>query len=410
MDNIDHNTSSSTSSKSFHGTAVSITQHPENDVSYEKLFTPNITKAVPQTLQELPAFYTIVPRIRQEIKEPVPHAPLGLEKFKASSMALLVEEEKKWLDHISSTLGNSHMRSWSAFQAEVSKDQILIPPPSITGILPLFHHSTTDPSMVLHAMRTIKSSIEHLNPGQTPVVTGDQPVFQVLKQLQWKYSDELGEDNFFVMFGGLHLEKQSLIVIANLLKDSGWLEVMNSAGIFGANGAAAILHVAHIKKARRAHELCLACLHILRVKAFSEQSEFSDISEWHCHKLKVSPQYKYWSLVMQLQENVLGLIRSFRTRNWKLYVKCIKKIVIWFFVFNHPNYARWVSIHIRDIEMLETTQSLQDVAQEFAKGKFCAVKGKRNFSAIALDHNHEQINALIKGNEVPLGHLIMPQH
>ena len=94
---------------------------------------------------------------------------------------------------------------------------------------------------------------------------------------------------------------------------------------------------------------------------------FSKILSWatvntsilHCHKINVSPQYKYWYLVMQLQENVLGLIRSFRTRNWKLYVKCIKKIVICFFMFNHPNYARWVSIHIRDIEMLETIQSLQ---------------------------------------------------
>ena len=108
-------------------------------------------------------FTLIVPRIIQEIREPVPHAPLGLEKFKASSMALLVEEENKWLDHVSLTLRNLHMRSWSAFQAEITKNQILIPPSSITGLLPLFHHSTTDPSMVLHAMQTINSSIEHLN-------------------------------------------------------------------------------------------------------------------------------------------------------------------------------------------------------------------------------------------------------
>ena len=71
------------------------------------------------------------------------------------------------------------------------------------------------------------------------------------------------------------------------------------------------------------------------------------------------------------------------------------------FALDHPNYARWLPVHIRDMVVLE--QRNPDVAHQFAQGKFVVHKTQRSFSAIALDHAHEQNNKLIKGNGGAVG-------
>ena len=59
-------------------------------------------------------------------------------------------------------------------------------------------------------MDVVKNAVEHVNPAQTPVVTLDQPLFALAKQIQWKWPEKYGEDNMVVMFGGLHIEMAAL--------------------------------------------------------------------------------------------------------------------------------------------------------------------------------------------------------
>ena len=103
----------------------------------------------------------------------------------------------------------------------------------------------------------------------------------------------------------------------------------------------------------------------------------------------------YWKLVQELEAIVLTFIKSIRTRNWKMYVKSLKILCSWFFALNHHLYARWASVHIRDIETLEESGS--DLIEEFVQGNFVVTKSRNRFSAIALDQNHEQCNATLKG-------------
>ena len=65
-------------------------------------------------------------------------------------------------------------------------------------------------AMIKHSFSVIKSAVDHLNPGQTPVITFDQPLYALAKQVQWKWPDEYGEDKYVVMFGGLHIEMAAL--------------------------------------------------------------------------------------------------------------------------------------------------------------------------------------------------------
>ena len=60
--------------------------------------------------------------------------------------------------------------------------------------------------MVKHAMNVGKSVTEFLNPGQTPVIGMDQPMYAIGKQIQWKWNESLGEGKYVLMLGALHVE------------------------------------------------------------------------------------------------------------------------------------------------------------------------------------------------------------
>ena len=61
-----------------------------------------------------------------------------------------------------------------------------------------------------------------------------------------------------------------------------------------------------------------------------------------------------------------------------------------FFAFDHYNYSRWASIHLRDMK------SLPDGAKETFCQNWVLQKTTNRFSAIPLDQEHEQGNAKVK--------------
>ena len=83
-------------------------------------------------------------------------------------------------------------------------------------LLPLVNESINSPAMVSHCMRVIRKLIQHLNPTQIPVITDDQPVYSLMKELQWQFPNEFGEEHFFVGLGGLHIEMDMPSLIHNL--------------------------------------------------------------------------------------------------------------------------------------------------------------------------------------------------
>jgi len=64
--------------------------------------------------------------------------------------------------------------SWGAFH---SRDLSSSPSASaISALLPLFPDQAKSIAMIRHAMDIIKLSVNHLNPGQVPVIALDQPL------------------------------------------------------------------------------------------------------------------------------------------------------------------------------------------------------------------------------------------
>ena len=99
-----------------------------------------------------------------------------------------LSDEDRWLEHVKDVLDNNSQHqiqnvciSWAAFHASRTAAVTNIPP-DISCLLPLFQEEAKSVAMILHAMNTVKSSVEFLNPGQTPVITCDQPLYAIAKK------------------------------------------------------------------------------------------------------------------------------------------------------------------------------------------------------------------------------------
>ena len=88
-------------------------------------------------------------------------------------------------------------------------------------------------------------------------------------------------------------------------------------------------------------------------------------------------------------------MRSIREGNFKLYIEIMRKLLKWYFIFDHYNYARWLTIHWFDLSNLHI--QFPDVFEYFSKGYFSFQKSNREFSRMGLDQLHEQNNSIIKG-------------
>ena len=109
--------------------------------------------------------------------------------------------------------------------------------------------------MIRHSMDIVKAAVQHLNPGQTPVLAADQPLYALAKKIQWTWPATHGEDHFVIMFGGLHIEMATLKLLGDWLEDSGWTNALVQAEIASSGTANSFIHASHVTKTRHAHQV-----------------------------------------------------------------------------------------------------------------------------------------------------------
>ena len=76
---------------------------------------------------------------------------------------------------------------------------------------------------------------------------------------------------------------------------------------------------------------------------------------WRSDMENVNPQFSFRSIALKMEMNYLMFLRSIRSSNFGLYVSSIGKFWPWIFVLNHVHYARWLTIHQYDMEILNET-------------------------------------------------------
>ena len=219
----------------------------------------------------------------------------------------------------------------------------------------------------------------------------DAPLFALAKYIQWRWPKTHGEDKFVVMFGGLHVGMAWWNTLGNYLHGSGWTSALVQVGICTL-GKAESLHCNHLTHTRLAHQTSALCLAKLQKEAFiSTNGSRSDeaMELWKQQMVSKSPTFQYWNTILSLELLGLTFVRSQRETDFGLYVESLKEMTPMFFALDHQNYARWIPVHIHDMENL-----LAAIQEEFwDSGHWVISKTHKKFSAIPIDQAHEQNNS-----------------
>ncbi|KAJ8379036.1 hypothetical protein AAFF_G00232050 [Aldrovandia affinis] len=272
MDNIDHNPTATTATTSFHGTSVSVFQHPTKEDKGEECGQLKFGEKKVKTVPELPDSFTNVRPAFFTKKKPSPPQS-GVTHPDTSLLRPQLAMEYEWLEKVTVTDGPVDV-TWSAHHASQKRGKPF--EVSITSLLPLLRDQAHSVATVKHVMDKIKEIVAFLNPGQVPVIAADQPIYAVAKQVQWHWPEIYGEDKFVIMFGGLHIEMAALKSIGTLLQDSGWTGALVEAGIASPGTADSFLTVSSITRTRQMHQITGCSLYKLLKAAHMDYSKETD--------------------------------------------------------------------------------------------------------------------------------------
>ena len=354
FDNLDHNPSSTTSHDSLHGTAISIIQHPTSN-NHGADREQNVIDGSPQQERKVPFLLTEFGNVKPVVMadEDVFAPPIvGTIKMDYDDKEFYTKETEKWVENAS---------------VLCEKDSITAdeqPPtqfePAITSLMPMSHESAHSVPMVLHGMNIVNDAIQLVNPGQVPVIAMDQPLFALAKTIQWKCPLTHGEDKFVIMFGGLHIELANLRALGKVLDMSGWTTVLTNANVASPGVVDSFVTASHITRTRRAHQITYAALHILQKRAYQAYLDVAEadsplsFTAWKKEMSLKYPNLMYWSRVIELQLICFKLVKAFRVADFQLYLEALVQVMPWMFALDQINYARWLPVHIRDMQQLQS--------------------------------------------------------
>ena len=138
----------------------------------------------------------IIPIYHQHTSQRITTPPPG----KASSLSLPgpgllrphLTKEFEWLEKMTLTeeVDDALSITWSAHHAAQQRNKEF--EVSITSLLPLFRDPAHSVAIIKHVMDKVRDAVSFLNPGQTPVIAADQPLYALAKQIQWHWPENYG--------------------------------------------------------------------------------------------------------------------------------------------------------------------------------------------------------------------------
>lgn len=313
VDTIDHNSTATIASTSFHSTSISMFQHPSKENGGEQRVSPEITDSRTRKVPELPEHYTnIAPAYFK--KNPTPASVDEVSLPDPSLFQRNIRVEYKWLEKVQGTtdVDDESNITWSAHHASQKRSSEC--ETSITSLLPLL--------TIKHAMKKVREAVAFLNPGQTPILAADQPLYAMAKEIQWYWPEEYGEDKFVIMF-----EMTALKSIGSMLAGSGWTSALVEADVASSGTADSFLTATNVTKTCQAHQVTACSLFQLLKKVYSSylaehsdgDEEASSFVEWCDSQKKESPQFAFWFSIRNMELTILTLVRAFREGNFNLY-------------------------------------------------------------------------------------------
>ncbi len=139
---------------------------------------------------------------------------------------------------------------------------------SVTSLLPLLRDEAHSVATVKHCMDKARDATAYLNPDQVPVITADQPLYTLAKQVQWQWPEVYGEPKFVIMFGGApHREGCSEVSMYPASRQ--WVAcALVEAGVASSGTAESFLSASSVTRSRQMHQVTACCLYMLQKEAY----------------------------------------------------------------------------------------------------------------------------------------------
>ena len=157
LDNIDHNPSGNLSMDSFHGTSITMHQHPTNtSVDQEMFQLTNQSYKI-----ELPSSYSIVESIEQENEKTA--ASTKVVTYPIFDIEQELNKERQWAEHSGQLLTQTSMNendkiSWEAYFSEKQTSTEALVLPAEMAIFPLFQDKAASLPMVKQSFVLLSKS------------------------------------------------------------------------------------------------------------------------------------------------------------------------------------------------------------------------------------------------------------
>ena len=261
---------------------------------------------MPNARTQLPEAYTeIKPTMGGKPNPPEPELEVIL---KFPSQTSVYDAACEWINKLSGERHTMNDRaSFSVFHAQKCEDTTIN---KFINHLPLIPEFVNSHATVRHYTTQIKAITEKVNPGQNPLITGDQSVYAIGKQVQSMFPDEF--KSFVWMMGPFHIEMAFMAAIEDWLGGSGWTEIYEVSKVSTSGRIDNFLNSKEVKRTRYSHAVTLSALVTTSKTAFNSQAEFSNYKAWRKHQEEQSVTCKYWFTLIDM--HIMHIFEVYKNR------------------------------------------------------------------------------------------------
>lgn len=285
--------------------------------------------------------------------------------------------------------------------------------------------SPTNTTVIYETMVQAKKIANECN--QTSIsVTYDLAIAKVALQIQTTEQPKF--DNLFINLGAFHIMMANFKTVGKYIEESGLTYIMVESDLLASGSVNGFITGKHFNRCKRLYPIVSLGLQMIHFKLFLEKENIEvsediileletlltinnnynvDISKNENLKILIDLYIKfqedslsglhgktaqYYMNFIQLIEYYFILSKRIRVGDFKLFCYILPKITNLFFMFNQPNYARWMVKYHDNILKLDETHP--DLKVDFENGSFGIKRTSKSFSRQPIDLTLEQtINA-----------------
>ena len=231
----------------------------------------------------------------------------------------------------------------------------------------------------------------------------------------------------FPRLGGLHISLNFQKIIGKHMSDCGLSEAWIESSLLGEVATQKVFVGKSYSKAMRAHKITTQVLWRILTPKFieflsSQNPDLSKVMNYEIKKYKdgdksyadlmsllqkdewrnyfsafvkensdESVNFSFWWKYMEMISILLMFTRAQRDGDWELYLSSFRKMIPYFFLYDHQNYARWSVVYLAQMMQLP-----MQIKEEFMKGDFVVKCSELKFTQVDPDHAQEWLNRASK--------------